>query len=159
MKRILYILTIAVLSLLATPARAQLSRLHFGGYSISSIRPQSFSAVSGSGVVTVTNDTISFSMKNIKGVVYKLGTPLVQGHAEDTFVPRGKSDVHVQGVASLCDGVGIWTLLGCLIGFDINEYTADVSMTVVDEAGNTRQFTESNMSIAAILNNLRARGK
>ena len=144
MKRILYVLTIAVLSLVATPAKAQLSRLHFGGYSITSLRPQSFSSVSGSGKVTVTNDTTSFVMKSVSGKVYKLGTPLVQGHSGDVYVPHGLSEVSVQGEASLCEGVGLWTILSCLFGFDINDYTADVSMTVVDEKGNTRQFAEKH---------------
>ena len=159
MKRIIVIVVVAVMGLVAEPARAQLSNLHFGGYSITSIRPQSFSAVSGSGHVTVTNDTTAFVMQNIKGIVYKLGTPMVQGRAGDVFVPRGKSDVSVNGEASLCEGISIWTILGCLWGFNINDYTADISMTVVDEKGNTRHFAENGMSIAAILNNLRARKK
>lgn len=159
MKRILYVLTIAVLSLVATPAKAQLSRLHFGGYSITSLRPQSFSSVAGSVKVTVTNDTTSFVMKNISGKVYKLGTPLVQGNAADVFVPHGLSEVGVQGEASLCEGVGFLTILSCLFGFNINDYTADVSMTVVDEQGHTRHFSENGMSVAAILNNLRARNR
>ena len=134
------IVSAVMLVLMAVPARAQLSRLHFGGYSITSLRPQSFSSVTGSVKVTVTNDTTSFVMKNISGKVYKLGTPLVQGNAADVFVPHGLSEVGVQGEASLCEGVGFLTILSCLFGFNINDYTADVSMTVVDEQGHTRHF-------------------
>ena len=122
-----------LLVLMAVPVRAQLTNLHFGGYSITSLRPQSFSSVAGSVKVNVTNDTTSFVMKNISGKVYKLGTPLVQGNAADVFVPHGLSEVGVQGEASLCEGVGFLTILSCLFGFNINDYTADVSMTVVDE--------------------------
>ena len=151
------ILGVMLLVPVAVPARAQLSNLHFGGYSISSVRPQSFSSVSGSVKVTVTNDASSFVMKNISGKVYRQGTPLVQGHADDIFVPRGLSEIAVKGEASLCEGVGIMSILSCLFGFDINEYTADVSMTIVDNQGHTRHFSEKGMSVAAVLNNLRAR--
>ena len=148
---------ILVMMLISIPAQAQLSNLHFGGYSITSIRPHSFSSVGGSVKVTVRNDTTAFVMQDINGKIYKLGTPMVQGHAADVYVPRGLSEVSVSGEASLCEGVGIWTILRCLIGFDINDYTADVSMTVIDEEGHSRTFFESGMSVAAILNNLRAR--
>ena len=157
----LYVAIVSVMMLLmmAIPAQAQLSNLHFGGYSITSIRPHSFSSVGGSVKVTVRNDTTAFVMQDINGKIYKLGTPMVQGHAADVSVPRGLSEVSVQGEASLCEGISIWTILRCLIGFDINDYTADVSMTVIDEEGHSRTFFESGMSVAAILNNLRARKK
>ena len=151
------IVSAVMMLMLAIPAQAQLTNLHFGSYSITSIRPQSFTSVSGSVKVTVTNDTTSFVMQDISGKIYKLGTPMVQGHAADVYVPRGLSEVSVSGEASLCEGVGIWTILRCLIGFNINDYTADVSMTVTDEKGHVRTFTEEGMSVAAILNNLRAR--
>ena len=118
------LLSVMMLLMMAIPAQAQLSNLHFGGYSITSIRPHSFSSVGGSVKVTVRNDTTAFVMQDINGKIYKLGTPMV---------------------------------LRCLIGFDINDYTADVSMTVIDEEGHTRIFVENDMSVAAILNNLRAR--
>ena len=151
------LLSAMMLVLISLPAQAQLSNLHFGGYSITSIRPHSFSSVGGSVKVTVRNDTTAFVMQDINGKIYKLGTPMVQGHAADVSVPRGLSEVSVSGEASLCEGVGIWTILRCLIGFNINDYTADVSMTVIDEEGHTRIFVEEGMSVAAILNNLRAR--
>ena len=153
------IVTALMMLMLAIPAQAQLSNLHFGGYSITKLRPQSLSSVIGSVKVTVTNDTTSFVMQDIRGKIYKLGTPLVQGHAEDVYVPHGLSEVNASGEASLCEGVGIWTILRCLLGFNINDYTADVSMTVADEKGRTRTFTENGMSVAAVLNNLRARKK
>lgn len=153
------IVSALMMLMLAIPAQAQLTNLHFGGYSITKLRPQSFSSVIGSVKVTVTNDTTSFVMQDIRGKIYKLGTPLVQGHTEDVYVPHGLSEVNASGEASLCEGVGIWTILRCLIGFNINDYTADVYMTVTDEKGRTRTFAENGMSVAAVLNNLRARKK
>lgn len=157
MKRGIYILVIVLLSLVAMPAQAQLSRLHFGGYTITSLQAQSFSTVAGSARITVTNDTTTFVMSGIKGTVYKLGVPMVDGRAEDIRVPHGKSDVNVRGVASLCEGISVWNVVSCLFGFNINDYTVDISMTITDSAGNQRDFAKDGMSVAAILGNVMAR--
>jgi len=149
----LYLLLVMVV-LFSLPAQAQLSRLKFSNkYKIESIDPLSLREVKGAVQVTLRNDTTTFTMSDITGVIYKKGKPFVQGQADPVRVPAGNSTVRVTGVAALCPGISLWTVLGCLFGFDIEDYTADVSMVITDAAGHTRQLDKKGVSVAAILRN------
>lgn len=140
--------------LLALPTQAQLSRLKFDkNYKINSISPISLREVAGAVQVSVRNDTTTFTMSNITGVIYKNGQAFVRGQADPVRVPAGSSMVKVTGTAALCQGVSLWAVLGCLFGFDIEDYTADVSMTITDKSGHLRQIDKRGVSVAAILRN------
>lgn len=153
MKRLIYIITVLAFALLSSQnASAQLSKLHFGNYKITSISPRSFRSVAGSGTVVVRNDVNSFTMSNIKGVVYKNDVPFVQGSTSNITVPAGISTVSVSGLASLCPGIGLMDVISCIF-FNAEDYTIDISMTVTTDEGE-REVALEKISVAAILNNL-----
>lgn len=133
-------------------ASAQLSRLHFGGYRITRITPVSFRSVRGTAEFQIQNDTVGFTMSNISGMVYKKGVPFVMGDASPVAIPAGASSVAVNGSAALCDGITLWDVLAC-IAFKAEDYTIDVSMTIIDANGHRRDVAKSGLGVAALLNN------
>lgn len=139
----------------ATPAQAQLSKLHFGKYKIASIRPQGFTSASGAIEVEVTNDSTAFDMRNISGIVYRNGKPFVQGVCQDLHVGKGASLVRAEGMVSLCPGVSVWSLLGLLFSFDINEFTGDIKMDIQKPKEEVERYEKKGLSIAALLHNRR----
>lgn len=139
----------------AAPAQAQLSKLHFGKYKIAAIRPQGFTSASGAVEVEVTNDSTAFDMRNITGVVYRNGKPFVQGVCQDLHVPAGSTTVRAEGMVSLCPGVSVWSLLGLLFTFDINEFTGDIEMNIINNKGQSERYEKKGFSIAALLHNRR----
>ena len=139
----------------AAPAQAQLSKLHFGKYKIAAIRPQGFTSASGAIEVEVTNDSTAFDMRNIAGIVYRNGKPFVQGVCQDLHVKPGASLVRAEGMVSLCPGVSVWTLLGLLFSFDINEFTGDIEMDIQNAKGEIERYEKKGFSIAALLHNRR----
>ena len=141
------------LLLTGQPAGAQLSRLTFGKYRIVSIKPLSFRSARGTVEVDVRCDTTTFLMHGISGRVYRNGEPFVQGTCSDVQVSRGSSTVSATGTVSLCEGVTLWNVLGCLVGFDIEEFTGDLDMTITDIKGNRRQYRKQGVSAAAVLRN------
>ena len=144
---------LAVLLTLSVPAHAQLSRLKFISYKITSIVPTGLRSVKGSVEVAVRNDTTAFLMKGITGTIYRNGEPFVEGVCSDVRVADGESTVTPTGSVRLCDGVKLWAVLGCLIGFDIEEYTGDLSMTVIDVKGNKKYIKKEGLSVAEVLRN------
>ena len=151
------LLALALLFLVATasPAQAQLSKLHFGKYKIAAIHPQGFTSASGAIEIAVTNDSTAFDMKNISGVIYRNGQPFVQGVCQDLHVDEGTSTVRAEGMVSLCSGVSVWALLGLLFSFDINEFTGDIKMTILNAKGKEEAYEKKGFSIAALLQNRR----
>ena len=137
----------------AAPAWAQLSHLKFGKYKITSVVPTSFRSVRGSVEVTVTNDTTSFLMKDITGVIYRNGEPFVQGTCSDVRVLRGPSTVLATGNVRLCDGVSVWSVVRCMVDFNPEEFTGDLKMTVIDAKGNSRLLRKEGVSVAEVLKN------
>ena len=138
---------------MAIPAQAQLSRLSFGQYKISSISPRSLRSVDGAVQVQVRNDTTSFTMSNIRGIVYRNGTPFVQGYASDVNVNSGNNLITVPGNVSLCPGISLWSVLGCIVGFDIDEFTVDVAMTVTMADGSSRQLVKRGLKVGEVVRN------
>ena len=144
---------VAILALSVPSAQAQLSRLKFGKYRITSIVPSSFRSVRGSVEVTVTNDTTSFLMKDITGIIYRNGEPFVEGVCSDVRVVKGTSTVEPVGTVRICEGVSVWSVLRCMVDLNIEEFTGDLSMTLIDAKGHTRPLKKEGVSVAEVLKN------
>ena len=137
----------------ALPAHAQLSRLKFLNYRISSIVPSSFRSVRGSVEVTLTNDSTAFTMSDIQGLVYRNGKPFVQGVCNDTHVARGTVTVRPAGTVQLCDSVSVWTVLRCMVSFNPDEYTGDLTMVITDAQGHRRSYAKKGLPVGQLLGN------
>lgn len=149
-KFLIVALVSAVAFLSADQCRAQFSKLSFGDYGVSSIRPESFKAVCGAVWLDVTNPMIGFRMSEIKGVVYKDGRPFVSGTANDVYVPMGTSRVTVTGRAALCAGASLWDVLA-LITFDADDYSVDLSVRITLDSGETRVVSKKDLPVAVLL--------
>ena len=158
MKKFLALIVVAVMSLaFSVDSSAQLSRLHFKSYKIASINPLSTRSCDGAVQLSLRNDTTAFTMSRISGVAYKNGRPFVKGSAKDVSIPAGNVTTTVSGNVTLCDGITIWTVLGCLFGFNASDYTIDINMTIRMSTGEVRDFSKQGMSVAAVLNNYHQR--
>lgn len=129
---------------------AQFSKLSFGKYGVSSIRPESFRAVRGAVWVDVTNPMGGFTVSEIRGMVYKNGIPFVSGTASDVRIPSGAARAVVSGRAALCDGASLWDVLA-LIAFDPKGYSVDLSVRITLDSGATRVVSKKGMSVEALL--------
>ena len=132
-------------------AYAQLSRLQFRGYHITKILPTSTRSVTGTMEIDCVNDSLAFTMSNISGTVYKESIPFMRGDISPIKVPHGSSTVVVAcHYAALADGVGIMDLLKCL-SFHPEDYTVDVSTTVIDQNGKRKNVVKQGVSTAILL--------
>ena len=151
MKRLLILLLLAAMSvLLSADCHAQFSRLSFGKYGVSSIRPESFRAVKGAVWLEVTNPMEGFTLSEITGMVYKNGTPFITGRADDFYVSSGSSKCNISGRAALCDGVSLWAVLA-LIVFDSDDYSIDLSVRITMDSGATRVVSKKNFPVRELL--------
>lgn len=153
MRRFILFTVAALLLLLAggAQAHAQLNRLHFKGYRITRLMPTSTRSVTGTMEIECVNDTLSFTMSNISGTVYKDGEPFMRGDISPIKVPHGSSKVVVDcHYAALADGVGIMDLLRCL-SFRPEDYTVDVSTTVIDQKGRRKNVAKQGVSVASLM--------
>ena len=153
MRRLILFTVAALLLLLAgeSDARAQLSKLHFKGYRITKIMPTSTRSVTGTMEIDCVNDSPAFTMSNISGTVYKDGRPFMRGDISPIKVPHGSSKVIVDcHYAALAEGIGIMDLLRCL-SFRQEDYTVDVSTTVIDQNGKRRNVAKKGVSVAKLM--------
>lgn len=151
MKRILVLLLAGVLALVtAGDSYAQFSKLSFGKYGVSSIRPESLRSVRGAVWIDVTNPMEGFTVSEIKGTVYKRGVPFVYGSASDVHIPSGSARATISGRASLSETASLWDVLA-LIVFDPEDYSVDLSVRITLDSGATRVVSKKNMPVTALL--------
>lgn len=134
----------------AEDCRAQFSKLSFGDYGISSIRPESFRSVRGAVWLDVNNPMQGFTLTEITGMVYKKGKPFIYGNANDFYVRSGSSRCDIHGKAGLCDGVSLWAVLA-LLTFDPDDYSVDLSVRITLDSGQTRVASKKNMPVRELL--------
>jgi hypothetical protein len=116
----------------ADECRAQYDYLKFGDFGVTSVEPMSFTSVKGSVWVEVENPQVGFSVTEIYGKLYKNGVALIEGKADDYYVPNGNGRLNLTGVASLCPGASIFDVLG-LIFFEADQYTVDIKAVITDD--------------------------
>ena len=151
MKRLFAILVVCVLAFASSEVcHAQFSKLSFGKYGVSSIRPESLRAVRGAVWVDVTNPMVGFTVSEIKGTVYKKGVPFVYGSASDVHIPLGTRRANISGRASLSPSASLWDVLA-LIAFDPEDYSVDLSVRITLDTGETRTVSKSKMPVTALL--------
>lgn len=151
MKRLFAILVMCVVALVsAEVASAQFSKLSFGKYGVSSIRPESLRAVRGTVWIDVNNPLEGFTVSEIKGTVYKNGAPFVYGSASDVHIPYGSARAVISGRASLSSTASLWDVLA-LIVFDPEDYSVDLSVRITLDSGQTRVVSKKKMPVAALL--------
>ena len=151
MKRLIAILFVGIVALAASGfCHAQFSKLSFGKYGVSSIRPESLRAVRGAVWVDVTNPMEGFTVSEIKGTVYKHGVAFVHGEASDVYVPSGSGRAVISGRASLSASASLWDVLA-LIAFDPEDYSVDLSVRITLDSGETRVVSKTRMPVAALL--------
>lgn len=101
--------------------------------------------------IDCVNDSLAFTMSNISGTVYKEGIPFMRGDISPIKVPHGSSKVVVAcHYAALADGFGIMDLLKCL-SFHPEDYTVDVSTTVIDQNGKRKNVAKQGVSVSSLM--------
>lgn len=151
MKRLFALLAVCVVAMAASEACfAQFSKLSFGKYGISSIRPESLRSVRGAVWIDVTNPMEGFTVSEIKGTVYKKGAPFVYGSASDVHIPSGSTRANISGRASLSESASLWDVLA-LVVFDPEDYSVDLSVRITLDSGATRVVSKFKMPVAALL--------
>lgn len=153
MKRTVAIVAALLVMLVTAPGAAAqiLSNLHFNGYRITKVMPTSTRSVTGAMEIECQNDSLGFTMSNISGTVYKDGKPFLRGDLSPIKVPHGSSKVIVDcHYAALAEGINILDLLKS-ISFKPQDYTVDVSTTVIDTKGNKRLVAKQGVSASQLL--------
>ena len=151
MKRFFAILVIGLVALASSEfCHAQFSKLSFGKYGVSSIRPESLRSVRGAVWIDVTNPMEGFTVSEIRGTVYKNGVPFVYGSASDVHIPSGSARASISGRASLSESASLWDVLA-LIAFDPEDYSVDLSVRITLDSGETRVVSKTRMPVAALL--------
>ena len=151
MKRFFAVLLVGLVALASSEfCRAQFSKLSFGKYGVSSIRPESLRSVRGAVWIDVTNPMEGFTVSQIRGTVYKNGVPFVYGSASDVHIPSGSARASISGRASLSESASLWDVLA-LIAFDPEDYSVDLSVRITLDSGETRVVSKTRMPVAALL--------
>lgn len=129
---IVFILAVILGITWADDCKAQYDYLKFGDFGVTSVSPLSFTSVNGAVWVDVENPQAGFSVTEVYGKLYCDGRALIEGKADDYYVPNGSGRLNLTGVASLCPGVSIFDVLG-LIFFDPQMYTVDIKAVITDD--------------------------
>lgn len=152
MKKLILIFLAAVVAVSASAGSKGevFSKLSIGQYGINSIWPSGFSSVTGSVWVEIDNAGEAFTVSEIRGTVYREGAPFVTGTAGDVRISKGKGKYTIDGQASLCSGVSLFSLLR-LVSFDPKAYSVDMSVVVTFDGGRKETLSVEKLPVAALL--------
>ena len=131
-KLIVFIIAMFVGLGAADECRAQYDYLRFGDFGVASVSPVSPTSIEGSVWVDVENPQVGFSVTEVYGKLYRNGVALIEGRADDYYVPNGNGRITLTGVASLCPGASVFDVLG-LIFFEAEQYTVDIKAVITDD--------------------------
>lgn len=151
MKRILFIVIASLLTFIGSEeCKAQYDTLKFGDFGVSSVKPAGQDSVKGEVWVEVDNPLVGFTVSDVVGKLYKNGVPLIEGKADDYYVPNGTSKIILTGLASLCPGASVFEVLG-LVVLQAEQYTADIKAVVTDDGGVPVVMEAKNVPILTLL--------
>ena len=152
MRRFLLVMVAAAFALVASAQEHKevFSKLSIGKYGIDSIWPAGFSSVTGAVWVEIDNSADAFTVSQIKGTVYREGSPFVTGTANNVRIAKGKGKYVVNGQASLCSGVSLFSILRVL-SFDPNVYSVDMSVVVTFDDGRQEALSVEKLPVSALL--------
>lgn len=134
----------------ADECRAQYDVLKFGDFGVQTVRPVGYGSVYGKVWVDVDNPLVGFTVTEIDGKLYKNGVALIEGRANDYYVPSGGSRIFIDGQATLCPSASLFDVLG-LIFFDPNQYTVDIKAVVTDDGGQPVEMEVKDIPVMTLL--------
>ena len=150
MKRFLLIIVAAAIAVSASANGGVYSKLSIGDYGIDNIWPAGMTAITGAVWVEIDNSGDAFTVSQIKGTVYREGSPFVTGTANNVRIAKGKGKYVVNGQASLCSGVSLFSILRVL-SFDPNVYSVDMSVVVTFDDGRQEALSVEKLPVSALL--------
>lgn len=149
--RRLIITLLAMLTALAALAgpkqKNALQHIKFGKCRIVSFVPTGLRSVRASVELEAKNDTLAFTLQDVKLLVYRKGQPFVEGVCDEVTVPKGSSKVLVAGEFELCDDVSVWSAVTALRNPDLSEFTGDVDLTIVADRGRKIAWSQQGLSL------------
>lgn len=126
-KSILLFLILALSIHVNGSVQAQMLNLKLISYKIASFNPSTFDVTL---IVTIQNDTTDYIITNILGTIYKNNKPFIIGSASELGVQEGVSTISVLCRVNRCKGISFFNLLGSILTFNPQKYTADISVNV-----------------------------
>ena len=151
MRKIIFVALVSLIGFFSsTDCKAQYDYLKFGDFGVTSVSPLSFTSVKGAVWVDVENPQVGFSVTEVYGKLYCNGVALIEGKADDYYVPNGNGRITLTGTASLCPGASIFDVLG-LIFFDPEQYTVDIRAIITDDGAAPVIKEVKNMPVLTLL--------
>ena len=146
MKR--FLLIVAFL-LAVLPASAQMSKLRFHGFEVKSVVPTGFRTLRATVELELVNGGAKeFEMNDIVLTVYRGGKPFVTGKCPSIPVDKGDSVVKAVGNFRLAEGVSLLSALRSVLNINLNDYSADVTLTALGDNGHDQDFMMKGFSVA-----------
>ena len=146
------LLLVLFLLLPMLPAQAQMSQLRFRGFEMKQVVPTGLRSVKATVELDMVNPSGKpFEMKDVDMVIYRNGKPYVKGTCPSIPVDPGSSSVEAVGTFRLADGIGLFSALRTLLNINLEEYSADVSMTALGDRGYQQPFMLNGFSVKSMM--------
>ena len=134
------------------PARAQMSQLRFRGFEVKQVVPTGLRSVKATVELEMVNPGGKpFEMTDVNMVIYRNGKPYVKGTCPSIPVDPGTCIVEAVGSFRLAEGVSLWSALRTLLNINIEEYSADVSLTALGDRGYEQPFKLNGFSVESMM--------
>lgn len=141
MKTFYKILICSILTLITMSGCMNVNKLEVKSFRIGRVLPQGFKSINASASAVVNNQSIKFSIKDIKGTLYRMDRPLgTFDIAPITINARSEQEYTLNGSMALCQDVAALEIMSLISRFNIKEYYIDLSFTAKPGGGAAKKF-------------------
>ena len=131
--------------------RDALSHIKFGKCRIVSLVPTGLRSVRIGVELETKNDTLTFTLQDVKMDIFRKGASFVEGVCEEVTVPKGTSTIRLTGDFELAEEVTLWQAATVLRNADPSDFTANVDLNVLRDTGRKVAWSQKDINIGTLV--------
>ncbi len=117
--------------------------------------PSGLRSASWSVKLRVDNGTREFTISDVEGKVYDSGKMMGTLTAADVVVAKGSATYSLRGDLRLDKSVSVFDILSLVADFNLDDYTADLTLRVKPKGGSAQKIKLKNLSVKDLVGSIK----
>ena len=140
------------LSVVMSCSCSRIKDIRLQSCSVESVSPIGLHGLNAELALQIQNPAMQFTLTDITGVVYHKGEPLVDFEADPIKVNARSVAVYpLPCQATLASGVRLMDVISLMRGYDLNDFTADVSAKIHLRSGIAKTLKFKDIPVKDLL--------
>jgi hypothetical protein len=145
-------MALALLLVVFSSSCSRIKDIRLASCSVESVSPIGLHGLSAELAVQIENPAMQFSLSDIQGTLFHKGNPIIVYDAEPIEVAGHSVAVYpLPCTATLSPGVRLMDIISLMRGYDVNDFTMDVSAKVRLRSGLSKTLRFKDIPVKDLL--------